>query len=119
MIAEPMTLSEMTVLATDEILLRNEISGIEEEGTRRAASKRIWWVRPRQARPSRMTPRDFTSEPFRREGRNLLRPRSFCKIPYLCTDNSQSIDPATKHVDFASERHEIFPPHHLNGNALV
>ena len=42
MIAEPMTLSEMTVLATDEILLRSEISGIEEEGTRRAASKRIW-----------------------------------------------------------------------------
>ena len=66
MIAEAMTLSEMTVLATDEILLRSEISGIEEEGTRRAASKRIWWVRPRQARPSRMTPRDFTSEQFRR-----------------------------------------------------
>ena len=42
MIAEAMTLSEMTVLATDEILLRSEISGIEEEGTRRAASERIW-----------------------------------------------------------------------------
>ena len=33
-------------------------------------------VRPRQARPSRVAPRDFTSEQFRREGRNLLRPLS-------------------------------------------
>ena len=34
-------LSEMTVLAIDEILLRTEISGSGEEGTRRRASERV------------------------------------------------------------------------------
>ena len=33
-------LAEMTVLAIDEILLRTEISGSGEEGTRRRASER-------------------------------------------------------------------------------
>ena len=58
-----MTLSEMAVLAIDEILLRTEISGRGEEGARRRAFERgPARVRPRQARPSRMTPRDFASE---------------------------------------------------------
>ena len=62
-----MTLSEMAVLAIDEILLRTEISGRGEEGARRRAFERgPARVRPRQARPSRMTPRDFTSERVRR-----------------------------------------------------
>ena len=85
-----MTLSEMAVLAMDEILLRTEISGRGEEGlgvgrpngsgAGAAATSaalphdaaRLHFgtgparVRPRQARPSRMTPRDFTSERARR-----------------------------------------------------
>ena len=39
LIAEAMTLSEMAVLAIDEILLRTEISGRGEEGARRRASE--------------------------------------------------------------------------------
>ena len=80
------TLSEMAVLAIGEILLRTEISGRGEEGlgvgrpngpgAGMAATSAALphdaarlhfgtgpaWVRPRQARPSRMTPRDFASE---------------------------------------------------------
>ena len=37
------------------------------------------WARPRQARPSRMTPRDFTSEQFRRVG--LIRGVSAREVP--------------------------------------
>ena len=67
LITGAMTLSEMAVLAMDEILLRTEISGRGEEGARRRAFERgPARVRPRQARPSRMTPRDFTSERARR-----------------------------------------------------
>ena len=138
LITGAMTLSEMAVLAIDEILLRTEISGRVEEGARRRASERVRRgcgrdkrgpparrratslrngpgagaaatsaalphdaarlhfgtgrgagtaatsaalphdaarlhfgtgparVRPRQARPSRMTPRDFASERARR-----------------------------------------------------
>ena len=72
LIAEAMTLSEMAVLAIDEILLRTEISGRGEEGARRRAFERgPARVRPRQARPSRMTPRDFASE----RGPARVRPR--------------------------------------------
>ena len=38
---------------------------------------RLRRVRPRQARPSRVRVRDFTSEQFRRKSRDLLRSRSF------------------------------------------
>ena len=37
------------------------------------------WARPRQVRPSRMTPRDFTSEQFRRAG--LIRGVSAREVP--------------------------------------
>ena len=40
LITGAMTLSEMTVLAMDEILLRTEISRMRKEGTRRGASER-------------------------------------------------------------------------------
>ena len=86
LITGAMTLSEMAVLAMDEILLRTEISGRGEEGlgvgrpngpgAGAAATSaalphdaaRLHFgtgparVRPRQARPSRMIPRDFASE---------------------------------------------------------
>ena len=64
--AEAMTSSEMMVLEMDEILLRTEISGTSEEGdSARGVRTGLARARPRQARPSRMTARDFTSERLR------------------------------------------------------
>ena len=58
------------------------------------------------ARPSRTQPRDFTSEQFRREGRNLSRPRSFYNSTHLHGKNRRILERVAKRDDFCRKDHK-------------